>query len=66
MKALGVGWGKDAAWSEIEVVRERGGAPRLVLSGRAAATASRRGIVRFSLSLTHAANLAIAFVVAES
>jgi holo-[acyl-carrier protein] synthase len=66
MKALGVGWGKDAAWSEIEVVRERGGAPRLVLSGRAAATASRRGIVRFSLSLSHAANLAIAFVVAES
>lgn len=65
MKALGVGWGRHAAWHEIEVVRERGAAPRLVLSGRAEATARRRGIARCSLSLTHAANLAIAFVVAE-
>ena len=65
MKALGVGWGQHAAWHEIEVVRERGGAPRVVLSGQAEATARRCGIARLSLSLTHAANLAIAFVVAE-
>jgi holo-[acyl-carrier protein] synthase len=65
MKALGVGWGGDAAWHEIEVVRARGAAPHLVLSGSAAATACRLGIVRWSLSLTHAANLAAAFVVAE-
>jgi holo-[acyl-carrier protein] synthase len=65
MKALGVGWGRHAAWHEIEVVRERGGAPRIALSGTAAATARRRGIARLSLSLTHAANLALAFVVAE-
>jgi len=65
MKALGVGWGRHAAWHEIEVVRARGEAPRLVLSGTAAATAQRVGIARLSLSLTHAANLALAFVVAE-
>ena len=65
MKALGVGWGRHAAWHEIEVVRARGEAPRLVLAGAAAATAQREGIVRLSLSLTHAANLAMAFVVAE-
>ncbi len=65
MKALGVGWGRHAAWHEIEVVRARGEAPRLVLSGTAAATAQRIGIARLSLSLTHAANLALAFVVAE-
>ncbi|HEY8514211.1 MAG TPA: holo-ACP synthase [Candidatus Binatia bacterium] len=65
MKALGVGWGRHAAWHEIEVVRERGGPPRIELSGSAAATARRLGIVRLSLSLTHAANLAMAFVVAE-
>lgn len=65
MKALGVGWGRDAAWHEIEVVRARGAAPHLVLSGSAAATARRLGIARWSLSLTHAANLAVAFVVAE-
>ena len=65
MKALRVGWGRDAAWHEIEVVRARGAAPHLVLSGSAAATARRLGIARWSLSLTHAANLAVAFVVAE-
>lgn len=65
MKALGVGWGRHAAWHEIEVVRAKGEAPRLVLSGTAAATAKRVGIARLSLSLTHAANLALAFVVAE-
>ncbi len=66
MKALGVGWGASASWREIEVTRERGGPPRVVLSGRAAATAERLGITRWSLSLSHAAGLAIAFVVAES
>ncbi|MBM4245991.1 MAG: holo-[acyl-carrier-protein] synthase [Deltaproteobacteria bacterium] len=65
MKALGVGWGRHAAWHEIEVVRARAAAPHVVLSGAAAETARRLGIVRWSLSLTHAANLAVAFVVAE-
>jgi len=66
MKALGVGWGRHAGWHEIEVVRARGAAPRVTLSGAAAATAQRLGIGRISLSLTHAANLAMAFVVAEA
>lgn len=65
MKALGVGWGKDAGWQDIEVQRARGQAPRLVLHGAAAATAARLGMERFSLSLTHAAGLALAFVVVE-
>ena len=33
MKALGVGWGKHAGWSDIEVVRASGGPPRIELSG---------------------------------
>lgn len=66
MKALGVGWGKDAGWQDIEVVRAKGGPPRIQLSGPAQATAERLGITRLSLSLTHAAGLALAFVVAES
>jgi len=66
MKALGVGWGAHAAWHEIEVVRARGAAPRIVLRGNAAETARRLGIARWSLSLSHAGGLAIAFVVAES
>jgi holo-[acyl-carrier protein] synthase len=65
MKALGVGWGRNAGWRDIEVVRARGQAPQVALSGPAAATARRRGIERVSLALSHAGGLAIAFVVAE-
>ena len=66
MKALGVGWGQHAGWQDIEVVRAPGGPPRLHLSGLAKATADRLGIARWTLSITHAAGLALAFVVAES
>lgn len=65
MKALGVGWGRHAGWGEIEVRRERGGRPYLVLSGAAQGTADRLGITHLHLSLTHTARLASAFVVAE-
>jgi holo-[acyl-carrier protein] synthase len=66
MKALGVGWGKDAGWCDIEVVRSPGGPPRIELGGPARATAARLGITRWSLSITHSGGLALAFVVAES
>lgn len=65
MKALGTGWNRNVGWSEIEVVRERGRAPTIVLSGKTAAFGLRRKIERFHLSLTHTATLAIAHVIAE-
>jgi holo-[acyl-carrier protein] synthase len=65
MKALGVGWGRDAGWRDIAVVRERGGPPRIELAGAALATARRKGIDRLALALSHAGGLAVAFVVAE-
>ncbi len=65
MKALGVGWGRHAGWLDVEVVRARGEAPRVVLHGAAARTAARLGIERFALSLAHAGGLALAFVVGE-
>lgn len=65
MKALGVGWGRRAGWLDIAVIREPGGPPRVELSGRARETARARGIARLSLALSHAGDLAVAFVVAE-
>jgi len=65
MKALGVGWGRHAGWRDIEVVRERGQAPRIALAGSARRTAERRGIDRVWVALSHSGPLAIAFVVAE-
>src|SRR5512146_1193781 len=63
MKALGVGWGKGASWREIEVVRRPGGPPTIELSGRALRTANELGVQRLSLALSHAAGIAVAFVV---
>jgi holo-[acyl-carrier protein] synthase len=65
MKALGTGWNRNVGWSEIEVVRRRGSAPTIVLSGKAAAFAKRKNISVFHLSLTHTAKEAIAHVIAE-
>ena len=65
MKALGTGWNRNVGWHEIEVTRERGRAPQIVLSGKAAEFARRRKVKRFHLSLTHSAEQAIAHVIAE-
>ena len=61
MKALGRAFG----WRDIEVVRGTG-APTIRLHGRAAARAEELGIRHIHLSLSHTAELAIAYVVAES
>ena len=65
MKAMGTGWGPNARWSEIEVVRDPNGAPGIVLHGKAAAFALSRGARRFHLSLSHTADIAIAYAIAE-
>lgn len=64
MKALGTGM-RGVSWREIEVYRERNQAPTVRLSGRAALRATALGIERWHLALTHTAELATAFVVAE-
>jgi holo-[acyl-carrier protein] synthase len=69
MKALGTGLG-GFALTEVEVRRApgagaTGGAPSLVLHGAAAAVATRRRVGPLHLSLSHTADVAIAFVVAE-
>jgi holo-[acyl-carrier protein] synthase len=63
LKALGVPDG--LSWHELEVVCADNGAPRFELHGVAAEAARARGVARLHLSLSHAGDLAIAFVVAE-
>lgn len=65
LKALGTGWSGGVRWVEVEVVAADAAAPRLVLSGRAAALAAQRGVARCHLSLTHTAQWAAALVVLE-
>jgi holo-[acyl-carrier protein] synthase len=61
MKALG----RAVGWREIEVTRTNG-PPSITLSGRAGTRAEALGIHRINLSLSHTAETAIAYVIAES
>jgi len=60
LKALGTGLSMGIAWRELEVRRERGGAPTMVLSGACRAIARARGGDRVLVSLTHDGDYAIA------
>jgi len=63
LKALKVPEG--LRWHELEVINDGDGAPSFRLSGHAAAAAAERGVRRVHLSISHADDAAMAFVVAE-
>ena len=63
MKALGVGLWKFKL-RDVEVIRQRGGAPRVALHGRAQELATERGVRAWHLSLTHTDNTALAVAIA--
>ena len=65
MKALGTGT-RGVRWRDIEVVRQSGGPPMIVLHRTALARAQRLGIDCLAISLTHSHDYAMAFVVGES
>lgn len=61
-KALGTGIG-DIRWTEIEIICDGRGKPELLLHGRAEALARQRGIVHWSISLSHTGEHALGFAV---
>lgn len=62
-KALGTGLTIGFAWTDVETVRAANGAPSVLLHGGAHAEATRLGIVGWSVSLSHARELAAANVI---
>lgn len=66
MKAIGTGWRFGIGWQDFEVVNAPGGRPTLRFHRRAAEFASRLGVRSISLSLTHTATQALAYVILES
>jgi len=60
LKALGTGLRMGVNWRELEVRRERGQAPTMVLSGRCRAIAEAKGGRRVLLSLSHDGDYAMA------
>jgi holo-[acyl-carrier protein] synthase len=63
MKAMGVGLGAFA-FHDVWVHRSGSGAPSLVVTGAADQLASKLGISRWHLSITHTDQVALAYVVA--
>lgn len=60
LKALGTGLRMGVNWRELEVRRERGQAPTMVLRGRTQAIARAKGASRVLLSLSHDGDYAMA------
>ena len=60
LKALGTGLSLGISWRELEVRRERGRAPVLVLSGRSREIGAARGGRRMLLALSHEGDYALA------
>lgn len=60
LKALGTGLRFGISWQEIEVRRERGQPPTLILSGRSKALGIAKGATEVLLSLTHDGDYAFA------
>ena len=60
LKALGTGLRFGIHWRELEVMRERGRAPTLVLRGRSHEISRARGGSRMLLALTHDGDYALA------
>ena len=60
LKALGTGLRLGVSWRELEVRRERGQAPVLVLHGRSQELGRSRGGNRMLLALTHEGEYALA------
>jgi holo-[acyl-carrier protein] synthase len=66
MKAIGTGLRRGVTWQDVQVGREPGGRPTILLTGEAAKFAAALGTKRAALSLSHTAEHAIAQVILES
>ncbi|HNT34024.1 MAG TPA: holo-ACP synthase [bacterium] len=65
LKALGIGKSRGVAWTDVEVTRNPGEAPKILLHGKAAEIAENLAIVRLHVSLAHERDIAQAIVIAE-
>ncbi len=66
LKALGTGLAAGIRWRDLEVSKDRAGAPQLQLHGAAALHAEDRGVRSCRLSLAHESEYALAFVVLDA
>ncbi|MDD1786749.1 holo-ACP synthase [Burkholderia gladioli] len=64
LKALGTGWGDGIAFTDVEVISQRMGAPSVLLHRRLTAIANEQGIGAWLVSASHTPSIAMASVIA--
>jgi holo-[acyl-carrier protein] synthase len=65
LKVLGTGWRGQIAWTDMEILPDKQGKPILTLTGECAKIAANLGIAAWHVSISHAADLAIASAIGE-
>jgi holo-[acyl-carrier protein] synthase len=53
LKVLGTGWRGGIAWTDMEILNEPSGQPRLTLRGESLRIATELGISRWHVSISH-------------
>jgi holo-[acyl-carrier protein] synthase len=64
LKAIGTGWARGIAWTDLEVRNGFDGAPRVLVCGGAKEAALRRGIGDILISISHCRTYATAYALA--
>jgi holo-[acyl-carrier protein] synthase len=64
LKALGSGWSRGIAWTDVEVRNQSGGAPKVHVCGHAKDLAREKGIVDIMISISHCRTYATAYALA--
>lgn len=64
LKAFGTGISQRMRWTDVEVVNDRSGRPRIRLDGAVASFAERHGLRDLDVSLSHVESLAFAHAIA--
>lgn len=65
-KAFGTGIGAELGWHDMEIIRDAGGAPHVVLHGKGLALLKKRGGRLVHVSLSHTAVHATALAILET
>jgi holo-[acyl-carrier protein] synthase len=64
LKAIGTGWARGIAWTDLEVRNSNSGEPRVHVGGGAKEAARQRGIGDILISISHCRTYATAYALA--
>ena len=66
LKAIGTGWSRGFAWTDLEVRQGAASPPKVLVAGGAKEAAIRRGIADILVSISHCRTYATAYAMAIS